>query len=250
MAERQGTVQSIGRAFAVLESIADAGGVCSLSELARESGLPLSSIHRVVRTLVDLGYVRQESSRQYALAPRLIRLGEASSSVIGIWAKPLLAGLAEELGESANLAMLDGAEIVYVEQAQSTRSVRMFTEVGRRVPPHSTAVGKAIMAHMPEAEVRSILVRTGMPRSTATTITDPDVFIDQLTRARELGYALDEGEREEGVRCIASAVPTDTSRLAISVSGPEGRMSNDLLDRAVPLLLDACSELAKRLDGA
>ena len=249
MADGAGNVQSIARAFVLLESLAEAGGVCSLSDLAARSGLPLSSIHRLVRTLVDLGYVRQEPSRRYALAPRIIRLGEASANVIGIWAKPHLTRLAEDLGESANLAMLDGAEIVYVEQAQSTRSVRMFTEVGRRVPPHSTAVGKAIMADMSEAEVRSILARSGMPRSTSTTITDPDVFIARLAQVRELGYAVDEGEREEGVRCVAAAVPSDTSRLAISMSGPEGRMSDEVLERAVPLVKAACSGLAERLDG-
>src|SRR5688572_7251564 len=103
MGEPSGGVQSINRAFTILETLAAAGGVCSLSGLARESGLPLSSIHRLVRTLVEIGYVRQESTRQYALGPRLIRLGEASSNVIAIWAKPHLARLADELGESANL---------------------------------------------------------------------------------------------------------------------------------------------------
>jgi IclR family transcriptional regulator, acetate operon repressor len=247
MAERRGGVQSIGRAFEILESIAGAGGVSSLSDLARESGLPLSSIHRLVRTLVELGYVRQESSRRYALGPRLIRLGEASSKVIGIRAKPYLAHLADELGESANLAMLDGDEVVYIGQAQSTRSVRMFTEVGGRVLPHSTAVGKAIMAQMSEDEVRAILSRTGMPRSTETTITDPDMFVTQLAEIREQHYAVDEGENEEGVRCFAAAVPTDASRMAVSVSGPAGRVSEELLIRAVPLLLDACRAIAKEL---
>ena len=235
------------RAFMLLETIAAAGGVCSLSRLARDSGLPLSSIHRLVRTLVEIGYVRQESSREYALGPRLIRLGEASSNVIGIWAKPHLARLADELGESANLAMLDGDEVVYIGQAQSTRSVRMFTEVGRRVLPHSTAVGKAMMAEMGEDEVRAILSRTGMPRSTETTITDPDTFVTQLAEIREQHYAVDEGEYEEGVRCFAAAVPTDASRLAVSVSGPAGRVSEELLTRAVPLLLDACRAIAKEL---
>ena len=120
----------------------------ALSQLANQSGLPLPTIHRLLRTLVDLGYIRQESSRQYVLGPRLIRLGDASSRMLSVWARPHLARLVDELGESANLAMLDGDEIVYVAQAQSRHSMRMFTEVGRRVEPHCTAVGKAIMATM------------------------------------------------------------------------------------------------------
>lgn len=247
MPERPAGVQSIGRAFQILEAMAATGGVASLSDLARESQLPLSSIHRQLRTLVELGYVRQESSRRYALGPRLMRLGEAASKVIGIWSKPHLAHLADELAESANLAMLDGDEIVYVGQAQSTRSVRMFTEVGRRVLPHSTAVGKAIMSEMGEDEVRAILARTGMPRSTGTTITDPDAFVAELAEIREKHYAVDEGENEEGVRCFAAVVPTDASRMAVSVSGPAGRMSEQLLARTLPLLHDACRAIAREL---
>ena len=143
---RTGAVQSIGRAFALLELMADAGGTLGLSQLANQSGLPLPTIHRLLRTLVDLGYLRQEPSRQYVLGPRLIRLGDASSRMLSVWARPHLARLVDELGESANLAMLDGDEIVYVAQAPSRHSMRMFTEVGRRVQPHCTAVGKAIMA--------------------------------------------------------------------------------------------------------
>jgi IclR family acetate operon transcriptional repressor len=235
----RGGVQSIERAFGLLETLADAGGSLGLSQLAQESGLPLPTIHRLLRTLVDLGYLRQEASRQYVLGPRLIRLGEASSHMLSVWARPHLSRLVDELGESANLAMLDGDEIVYVAQAQSRQSMRMFTEVGRRVLPHCTAVGKAIMAGMPADDVREILKRTGMPHHTDTTITDPEVFAKELAVAAERGYAVDEGEQEAGVRCVAVVVPDAPTRLAISVSGPAGRMTDALVERAVPLLVEA-----------
>ena len=174
---RSGGVQSIERAFTVLEMMADHGGMMGLSQLSAESGLPLPTIHRLVRTLVDLGYLRQEPSRQYLLGPRLVRLGESSSRLLNVWARPHLTRLVDELGESANFAMLDGNQIVYVAQVPSRHSMRMFTEVGRRVLPHCTAVGKAIMAEMPQDEVRRILEQTGMPRSTEHTLTDPDLFL-------------------------------------------------------------------------
>ena len=244
MKGRGGGVQSIERAFGLLETMADEGGMMGLSQLASSSGLPLPTIHRLVRTLVDLGYLRQEPSRQYVLGPRLIRLGESSSTMLSIWARPHLARLVDELGESANLAMLDGDQIVYVAQVPSRHSMRMFTEVGRRVLPHCTAVGKAILAGMPESQVRELLQRTGMPRHTETTLTDPDEFAAQLSGVAERGYAIDEGEQELGVRCVAVAIPDLPSRLAISVSGPAGRMSEDLVDRAVPLLVGAGKALA------
>ena len=123
-ATRSGTVQSIERAFGLLETMADHGGMMGLSQLAAESGLPLPTIHRLLRTLVDLGYLRQDAGRQYVLAPRLIRLGESSGAMLSVWAKPHLDHLVAELGESANLAMLDGDQIVYVAQAQSRRGAR------------------------------------------------------------------------------------------------------------------------------
>jgi IclR family acetate operon transcriptional repressor len=245
---RTGGVQSIERAFGLLEMMADSGGMMGLSQLATASGLPLPTIHRLVRTLVDLGYLRQEPSRQYVLGPRLIRLGESSSHMLSTWARPHLAALVDELGESANLAMLDGDQIVYVAQVPSRHSMRMFTEVGRRVLPHCTAVGKAILAGLPEDQVRDLLHRTGMPQHTENTITDPDQFARQLTLAAENGYAMDEGEQEIGVRCVAVSVPNVPTRLALSVSGPAERMSQQLVGRAVPLLTQAGKALSADLN--
>ena len=244
---RSGTVQSIERAFGLLETMADHGGAMGLSQLAAASGLPLPTIHRLLRTLVDLGYLRQDPSRQYVLAPRLIRLGESSGAMLSVWAKPHLDRLVHELGESANLAMLDGDDIVYVAQAQSRRSMRMFTEVGRRVLPHCTAVGKAIMARMPQDQVADLLRRTGMPQHTEHTITDPTAFAGALRWVDEHGYAVDDEEQEHGVRCVAVAVPDAPAKLALSVSGPASRMTEEMVERAVPLLQSAAADLSRDL---
>jgi IclR family acetate operon transcriptional repressor len=241
---RAGGVQSLERAFLILETMADAGGTLGLSQLATRAHLPLPTIHRFVRTLVDLGYLRQEPSRQYALGPRLIWLGESSALMLGTWARPYLTDLVEALGESANLAMLDGDQIVYIGQVQSRQSMRMFTEVGRRVSPHGTAVGKALLALIDPADVQALLSRTGMHAQTEHTITDPHVFAAQLAQVLEHGYATDDGEHELGVRCVAVAVPRAPSRIAMSVSGPTTRMTDGLVARAVPLLTDAARRLS------
>ncbi len=246
---RTGGVQSLARAFEILEKMADAGGTIGLSQLASDVGLPLPTIHRLIRTLVDLGYVRQERTRQYTLGPKLIRLGETSSRMLRSWAQPYLAELVDQLGESANLAMLDHDQIVYIGQAPSRHSMRMFTEVGRRVAPHCTAVGKAILALEPQDEVRGLLRRTGMPAHTVHTITDPEVFLAELSRVRAQGYAVDDGEQEIGVRCVAIAVPSAPTPIAMSVSGPTARMTADLVSRAAPLLVDAARRLSLDLDA-
>jgi IclR family acetate operon transcriptional repressor len=244
---RAGGVQSLERAFLILETMADAGGTLGLSQLATRAHLPVPTIHRFVRTLVDLGYLRQEPSRQYALGPRLISLGESSARMLGTWARPYLTDLVDNLGESANLAMLDGDQIVYIGQAQSRQSMRMFTEVGRRVSPHATAVGKALLALIDPADVQALLSRTGMPAETEHTITDSHAFAAHLEQVLEHGYATDDGEHELGVRCVAVSVPRAPSRIALSVSGPATRMTDDLVARAVPLLTDAARRLSDDL---
>lgn len=244
---RSSTVQSIERAFQVLETIADHGGTMGMSQLASECSLPLPTIHRLLRTLVDLGYLRQDTSRQYLLAPRLIRLGESSAAILNVWARPHLEHLVDQLGESANLAMLDGDEIVYVAQAQSRRAMRMFTEVGRRVLPHCTAVGKALLAQMPADQVTALLRRTGMPQHTPHTLTDAEQFATAMNWISEHGYALDDEEQEHGVRCVAVVVPDAPSQLGLSVSGPATRMTPDVIARAVPILQAAAAGLSRDL---
>lgn len=245
--DRTGGVQSLERAFDLLERMADAGGEVGLSELSASSGLPLPTIHRLMRTLVACGYVRQQSNRRYALGPRLIRLGESSARLLGTWARPYLAELVDSTGETANMALLDGDEVVYVAQVPSRHSVRMFTEVGRRVLPHSTGVGKALLAHVPPDDVRALLARTGMPAATDRTITDPDAFLAELDRIRAAGYAVDDNEQELGVRCLAVTVPDAPTAAAISISGPAGRVTETAQDKIIPVLQDVARQLSQAL---
>ena len=205
-ANQGGGVQSIERAFELLELMADAGGEVALSDLAEASGLPLPTIHRIMRTLVASGYARQQPSRRYSLGPRLIRLGETASRALGSWARPYLAELTEATGETSNMAVLDGDQVVYVSQVPSQHSMRMFTEVGRRVDAHATAVGKAVMANLSDDAVAQMLNRTGMRPQTERTISTVAAMQDELTRVRNQGYAVDDGEQEVGVRCYAVAV--------------------------------------------
>jgi IclR family acetate operon transcriptional repressor len=165
--------------------------------------------------------------------------------MLGTRARPVLEGLVAELGESANLAALDGDRAVYLGQVPSTHSMRMFTEVGRRVDLHSTGVGKAVLSLLPDDEVRALVARAGMPAKTPHTITDPDTLVAALHHIREEGYAVDEGEQEVGVRCVAVPVDATHLRMAVSVSGPAGRMTSELVERAIPLLTEASKRLAE-----
>ncbi|MGI5269998.1 IclR family transcriptional regulator [Nonomuraea sp. CA-218870] len=223
-------MQSVERALDVLEALAEYGGEAGLSEIAARTGLPYGTIHRLLQTLLARGYVRQESDRRYALGGGLVRLGGVAEGMVGVWAQPHLTRMVELSGETANLAVLEGDFIVYVAQVPSPRRLRMFAEVGRRVLPHSTAVGKVLLAWRAAEEAVTLLERTGMPRRTPNTITAAPAMLDELGLVRDRGYALDLGEEELGVHCLAVPV-RDGARVvaAMSVSGPADRI--DALDR-------------------
>jgi IclR family acetate operon transcriptional repressor len=251
VARGSGGVQSLDRAFAILEAMADAGGVIGLSQLAEKADLPLATIHRLVRTLVNLGYVRQEDSRQYSLGAQLIRLSDAASKRVGVWTRPAMTAAVEKLGESVNLAVLNADEIVYVAQVQpSTNFMRMFTEVGFRTAPHATAVGKAILADLPDEDVVALLGRTGMQRHTDRTLVTPQDFLTELAEVRRRGYAVDDGEQEIGVRCVGVAVPGTPQPMALSMSGPTTRVDDELVERAHRVLRDAAEEISAVLSRA
>lgn len=246
---RRGGVQALDRAFELLEAMADAGGIATLSQLAATTGLPMPTIHRLIQSLVAGGYVRREMSHRYALGPRLIRLGEAAGMTLGAHAAPYLRRLAQQVGETANLAMLEGESVVYVAQAPSPHAMRMFTEVGRHVLPHCTGVGKALLAELPVDRVVELLGRTGLPAQTEHTITDVPAMLAELGTVREQGYAVDDGEQEVGVRCVAVALADAPARLALSVSGPSGRLTLERVREIAPLLQDVADRLVRDLQG-
>ncbi len=244
---QSGGVQSLDRAFDLLERLADAGNALGLSELAQTTGLPLPTTHRIMRSLVARGYVRQEPSRRYALGPGLIRLGEAAGRTLGSWAMPHLAQVVAQIGETANLAILEGDAVVYLAQVPSRHPMRMFTEVGRRVEPHSTGVGKALLSQLTDQQVRALCRRTGMPAQTPRTITDPDALVVELQAVRDRGFAVDDAEQEVGVRCVAVPVRDAPAPLAISVSGPSERVTADRVAEIAPVLQRTAGLLAAAL---
>ncbi|MDQ2849319.1 MAG: IclR family transcriptional regulator [Actinomycetota bacterium] len=242
-----GGVQSVSRAFIILESLADSGGFATISQLAATTRIPLATIHRLLQTLVDEGYIRQEPSHRYALGSRLIRMGDVARRAHSVWAQPRLQDLVAEIGETANLASLEGDAVVYVAQAPSPYAVRMFTEVGRRVSAHSTGVGKVLLARLDDDDVRRLVQRTGMPASTEHTITTTAGLIQELDRIRQLGYGVDEDEHELGVRCVAVALQDAPGNVAISVSGPSGRLTRERVAQIVPALQLVAAELGNEL---
>ena len=242
----EGGVQSLHRALDVLEALAAAGGTASLGELAAACGLPAPTLHRLARTLADRGYVRHDSGRRYSLGSCLVPLGAAAHALLGERALPVLRGLAELTGESANLAVLTAGRAEYVAQAPGRHTMRTFTEVGNRVELHCTGVGKALLAAVAPAEAGELVGAAPLTARTAASITDPAALDAEIALIRARGYALDEGEMETGVRCVAVGLP-GSPPMAVSVSGPAVRMTDDLVASAASALHAAAGQLRERL---
>jgi IclR family transcriptional regulator, acetate operon repressor len=239
-------VQSVDRALLLLELLGQAGGRLALTELAQRSGLPLATVHRLLVSLAARGYVRQDPDRRYALGTMLLPLGDAATRMLSSWALPFLSHLAEQCGETVNLGVLEDDHVVYVAQAPGRHRMRMFTEVGRRVLPHSTAIGKALLAWQSEDNVRRVVARLGLPARTPRTLTTLGGFSAELAAVRERGWAVDDEEEEPGVRCLAVPVgPGPGALAAVSVSAPASR-----LERGQPEVVAALLAVADELAGS
>jgi IclR family transcriptional regulator, acetate operon repressor len=219
-----GSVQSVDRALSLLEALALAGSPVGVGELAERTGLPQGTTHRLLQGLHRRGYVRRDAARKYSVGTAALRLGDAAQRSLARSAQPLLARLVEASGETANLAVLEGDDVVYLAQVPSPQTLRMFAEVGRHVPPHSTAVGKVLLAAMPRERAVAVLRRTGLPRRTEATITDLDDLGRVLDIVQVDGWAVDDEEQEAGVRCVAVPVFSGEQVVAaVSLSGPADR---------------------------
>jgi IclR family acetate operon transcriptional repressor len=243
------TVQSVDRALLLLELLAQSGGRLAISDLAARSGLSLGTVHRLLASLTARGYVRQDPDRRYALGTALLPLGDAATRLLSSWAMPFLSQLAEQCGETSNLAVLEDDHVTYVAQAPGRHRMRMFTEVGRRVLPHSTAVGKVLLAWQDEEQVRRTLTRLGLPARTPSTLTSLAAFSAELAVVRERGWAVDDEEEEVGVRCMAVPVgPGPGAVAAVSVSAPATRLAVGQPD-VVAALQQVATQLARSVAG-
>jgi len=243
------SVQSVDRALDLLEALTAAEGEVSITALATRTKLHVSTVHRLLATLLRRGYVRQnpDTSRYYAGA-KLAAFGDGRSryNELRLAARPLLRMLVDVTRETVNLSVLDDTAAVYIETAASPQVVRLFTVVGNRVPLHATGAGKALLAALPVPRREAILDRTTLEPHTAKTIVERGALAKVLETARANGYALDDEEFDDGVRCVAVAVgPIGAPLAALSISGPANRLTKQRCLEFVPQLRRCAQELAE-----
>jgi IclR family acetate operon transcriptional repressor len=236
----------------VLECLAEIGRQgASTVELGRRLSIHRTSVHRFLQTLVRRGYAEQISdSDRYRVGLRVLGLASSTIASLAIRdvAMPILEALSQETNETVYLVMLDHGEVVTVDRIEGEHPVALRTYVGARRLAYCSAAGKAMLAYMPEVQVDAILAR-GMPPRTARTITDPIHLKAQLWEVTQRGYALDDEENIEGVRCAAAPVFNLEGRLAggVSVSAPAMRVDRTRLLELGAAVLAAATELSHQL---
>jgi IclR family pca regulon transcriptional regulator len=248
--------QSLERGLAILGCFTPARPVLGIADIADELGMSRSTTHRYVITLVALGYLEQGASRKYRLGLRVTDLGMSALNATGLreHAHPFLQELRQQTGYTASLAVLDGTEIVYVDRVRSLRRVRPDAEPalhpGSRLPAHSTAIGKLLLAHLPEPEQREALAEIKLTRRGPNTITSKRALREELDEIREAGFAVNDEEEAAGLIAIAAPVRGQAREVtaALGLSAPVSVISlAQLVDGLTPHLLSSADRISARL---
>jgi len=248
-----GEAKALVKGIALLDALLTAPGGITLAELARATGVAKPTAHRLLATLLDAGLARPLDDGRYALGPRCLTLGAGFADGLDLRreALPALRELAEETGETCHLGVLAGSEVVYIEKVDSRHAVRMQSRVGSTQPALSTSLGRALLAHADAATVEAALA-AGVVARTPRTTTDPAAVRALLARVRERGYAVDDVENEPGVRCVGAPIVDHEGRTvaALSVSGPEIRVTEAEVERLAVLVRAAARTVSRALGAA
>ena len=244
-------VQSLDRGLRVIRALNLPGQGRTLSEVARDTGLPRAAVRRFLLTLDELGYVRSED-RRFWLTPRVLELGYAylSSLTLPEIAQPHLRGLVGRVDESCSMSVLDGSDVVYVAREPTRRIMTVAISIGTRFPAFATSMGRVLLAELPEGELQDRLPGGALPPLTTRTVTDADQLVRELTRVRRQGWALVDQELEDGLRSIAAPVRDATGRAlaAVNVSSHASRTTlESLRTHLLPELLRTVAGIERDL---
>jgi len=247
------SVQAVERSLSILEALGEAGNSLLLTEICRKTGLNMTTAYRLLHTMVRREFVRRDPvTGRYQLTLKLYRIANAALYAFDWreYAHSVLEELVSICNETANIVVLDNFDIVYIDQVESTRMVKMMARMGRHLPAYCTGGGKALLAYLPEEKLLRLLKSHQLKAYTQNTITDPGRFLEEMRKIRRNGYSLDMEEREEGVRCVAAPIfnMAGEAIAALSVSGPSNRLTQDYLNsRIIPLVKEYAAKITQRL---
>jgi len=242
----------LSKGLSVLEALAKAGRPLKVSELSAMLDVPRGTIYRLIAPLEAEGYVRRnESTREYYLWLKLLQLGEKvrNSLEVRTLAYSRMVELRDQVGLAVHLVMRDGDEAVYIEKVESNRPVRLFTQIGRRVPLHVTACPRALLAFWPDDEIEMYIARTEMIAFTTRTVADAQTLWTKIREIRQNGYSIAFGELEPETTAIA--VPINGHRgeviASLSVAGPDSQFKEEELGNIIRSVKDMAGRVSREV---
>lgn len=244
-------IRAVDRALDVMLCFSREEPELTLTEIAERVELHKSTVHRVLATLENKRFVQHdEATGKYRLGLRVLELAMLALETTDIrrHAWPFLRRLSEECRETVDLGVLDGTDIVYLEVIESPQRVKLAAAPGQRLPACCTSSGKAILAYLPEAQVRQIMIQ-GLRRYTEHTIVSPDDFLADLRATRERGFAIAQSEYEDGINAVAAPIldPRQRPIAVIAVAGPAFRLPMERMLELGPVVRQHADEIAREI---
>ncbi|OEJ67020.1 hypothetical protein BEN30_10635 [Magnetovibrio blakemorei] len=249
-----GQVQSLCRALSILNVIADKAHGMTMTEIAQSTSLPMSTAHRLLTTLQHERYVRYDPEQSlWKMGVQAFIIGNAfvqSRDIIST-SMPFMVALMEKSGETTNLAVADQGECIYLAQVECHQMMRMQAKPGSRVPIHSSAVGKALLAAMPGEKAKKFIQMREFERATDNTVIDQKALCKEIEQVREIGFAYDDEEHCVGLRCVASPIFDEFGEpiAAVSLSGPLARVSDSRFPILGAMVKEAAEDITAAMGG-
>jgi IclR family KDG regulon transcriptional repressor len=247
----KGVVKSVWRTVKIFELLS-CGDSLSVTEISKKLGFPKASVYEILFTLNKEGIIEKDpATNRYHLGLKLFELGNMARHNLDIRkaAIPFLKRLNEHLDETVHLTLLDHDEVLYIECFESTKRLRTYSVIGDRAPLHCTAVGKAILAFLSQDEIERIIQVKGLENFTENTLTHKDLLLKDLEKVVQYGYAVDNMEHEEGVRCVGAPIRNNEGNVlaSISVSGPSQRITTNKIPEIATIVISTAREISSRL---
>lgn len=244
-------VQVLDRAFDILDILSLEPEGLGITLLAERTALHKSTVHRIVNALAERGYVEKTQSGQYRIGLKMVDISSVYLNQVELKteARPILRELTQRTGITTHLAILDGTSAVYIDKVAVEQYLRLYSQIGRRIPVHCSALGKCLLAGLSAAELDKLLSKYQYDIFTDKTITDENTLREQIAAVHHKGYAIDDREHEEGIRCVAAPVLDYRGKIiaAISMSASEKQMTDEQLDEYAAYIVQAANQISIRM---
>ena len=247
--EASHNIKAIEKIFKIIEYIAENDNHVSLTSISKDLGIGKSTVYGLISTLENLGYIKQEESNgKYTLGLKFFELGEIVHSSMNVKniARPYLEVLVEKYGETVHLGIFSDDIAIYLDKVNGPYSVGMMSKIGGRAEVYCSGLGKALISELSDIEFDALIKKTEFRRYTKNTITDSGELKKELALIRKQGYAIDDEEIEEGLKCVAAPIRDNKGRIvaAVSLSGPTTRMNKYSIDELADEVENVCSKVS------